>query len=45
MTITGSGAEDRDERISIVEGYRPFWQVADTLARRESPRSGSMTGG
>ena len=34
VTITGSGAEDRDERISIVEGYRPFWQVADTLARR-----------
>ncbi len=34
VTITGSGAEDRDERISTVEGYRPFWQVADTLARR-----------
>jgi uncharacterized protein len=34
VTITGSGSEDRDERISIVEGYRPFWQVADTLARR-----------
>ncbi|HEU4988371.1 MAG TPA: alpha/beta fold hydrolase [Gemmatimonadaceae bacterium] len=34
VTITGSGAEDRDERISIVEGYRPFWQIADTLARR-----------
>jgi uncharacterized protein len=34
VTITGSGAQDRDERISIVEGYRPFWQVADTLARR-----------
>lgn len=34
VTITGSGAEDRDERISIVDGYRPFWQVADTLARR-----------
>ncbi len=34
VTITGSGAEDRDERISIVAGYRPFWQVADTLARR-----------
>jgi uncharacterized protein len=34
VTITGSGTEDRDERISIVSGYRPFWQVADTLARR-----------
>ncbi|MGH7625446.1 MAG: alpha/beta hydrolase family protein [Gemmatimonadaceae bacterium] len=34
VTITGSGAEDRDERIPTVEGYRPFWQVADTLARR-----------
>lgn len=34
VTITGSGTEDRDERISIVDGYRPFWQVADTLARR-----------
>jgi dienelactone hydrolase len=34
VTITGSGAEDRDERIPLVEGYRPFWQIADTLARR-----------
>ncbi len=34
VTITGSGTQDRDERISIVDGYRPFWQVADTLARR-----------
>jgi dienelactone hydrolase len=34
VTITGSGAEDRDERIPIVDGYRPFWQIADTLARR-----------
>lgn len=34
VTITGSGAEDRDERIPIVQGYRPFWQIADTLARR-----------
>ncbi len=34
VTITGSGTQDRDERISIVEGYRPFWQIADTLARR-----------
>jgi pimeloyl-ACP methyl ester carboxylesterase len=34
VTITGSGAEDRDERIPLVAGYRPFWQIADTLARR-----------
>lgn len=34
VTITGSGAEDRDERIPAVRGYRPFWQIADTLARR-----------
>jgi dipeptidyl aminopeptidase/acylaminoacyl peptidase len=34
VTITGSGAEDRDERIPLVEDYRPFWDVADTLARR-----------
>jgi dipeptidyl aminopeptidase/acylaminoacyl peptidase len=34
VTITGSGAQDRDERIALVEGYRPFWQIADTLARR-----------
>ena len=34
VTITGSGAQDRDERIPMVDGYRPFWQIADTLARR-----------
>jgi len=34
VTITGSGAEDRDERIPLVRGYRPFWQIADTLGRR-----------
>jgi len=34
VTITGSGPEDRDERIPLVRGYRPFWQIADTLARR-----------
>lgn len=33
VTITGSGPEDRDETISIVKGYRPFRQVADTLGR------------
>lgn len=33
VTITGSGPQDRDERISGVGGYRPFWQLADTLSR------------
>ncbi len=35
ISITGSGAQDRDEYISLVpKGYRLFRQVADTLARR-----------
>jgi len=34
MTITGSGPEDRDERIAGVKGYRLFQQVADHLGRR-----------
>lgn len=34
VTITGSGAQDRDEYIAFVPGYRPFRQVADTLGRR-----------
>lgn len=35
VSITGSGAQDRDEHISIVPGgYRLFRQVADTLGRR-----------
>lgn len=33
VTITGSGRQDRDERM-ISDGYRPFRQIADTLARR-----------
>ncbi len=33
VTITGSGPQDRDERISGVGGYRPYWELADTLAR------------
>jgi dienelactone hydrolase len=32
VTITGSGQEDRDEAIPIVKGYRPFRDIADTLA-------------
>ena len=31
ITITGSGAQDRDEEIPFVRGYRPFRQIADTL--------------
>jgi hypothetical protein len=34
VTITGSGAEERDEALPMVHGYRPFRQIADTLARR-----------
>lgn len=35
ISITGSGAQDRDEFIGIVPGgYRLFRQVADTLGRR-----------
>jgi dienelactone hydrolase len=34
ITITGSGPQDRDEKLTIVRGYRLFRQVADTLSRR-----------
>lgn len=34
VTITGSGAQDRDEYIPVGGGYRLFRQVADTLGRR-----------
>jgi alpha-beta hydrolase superfamily lysophospholipase len=34
MTITGSGPQDRDERLWIVRGYGLFRQIADTLSRR-----------
>lgn len=34
VTITGSGPEDRDERIPSLGDYRPFRQLADTLGRR-----------
>ena len=33
VTITGSGAQDRDENIGL-PGFRPFRQIADSLARR-----------
>lgn len=34
ITITGSGPQDRDELIPAVRGYRPFYELADTLGRR-----------
>jgi len=33
VTITGSGPEERDERIAGVKGYRIFHQIADRLGR------------
>jgi dienelactone hydrolase len=33
ITITGSGPQDRDENIGV-PGFRPFRQLADSLARR-----------
>ena len=33
VTATGSGPQDRDEAIGL-QGYRPFRQIADSLARR-----------
>ena len=34
VTITGSGAQDRDEYLPFAGGWRLFRQVADTLGRR-----------
>lgn len=34
ITITGSGAQDRDQALPILPGYRPFREIADTLSRR-----------
>jgi pimeloyl-ACP methyl ester carboxylesterase len=34
ITISGSGPQDRDSRISIVPNYAPFRDIADTLGRR-----------
>ena len=34
ITISGSGPQERDSRISLVNGYEIFRQVADTLGRR-----------
>ena len=33
VTVTGSGAQDRDEAIGL-PGFRPFRQIADSLGRR-----------
>src|SRR5687767_1193596 len=33
VTVSGSGPQDRDENIGL-QGYRPFRQLADALARR-----------
>ncbi|MCM3901851.1 MAG: alpha/beta fold hydrolase [Pyrinomonadaceae bacterium] len=33
VTVTGSGPQDRDEDIGL-QGFRPFRQIADSLARR-----------
>ncbi|MFZ0064004.1 MAG: alpha/beta fold hydrolase [Pyrinomonadaceae bacterium] len=33
VTVTGSGPQDRDESIGL-PGFRPFRQIADSLARR-----------
>ncbi len=34
VTISGSGAQERDSRIPSVPGYAPFRDIADTLAKR-----------
>ena len=34
VLISGSGPQDRDESVPTVPGYRPFRDIADTLARR-----------
>lgn len=34
VTVTGSGAQDRDEYMPHVGEYRPFRQIADTLGAR-----------
>lgn len=34
ITISGSGPQERDSRISLVPGYEIFRQIADTLGRR-----------
>jgi uncharacterized protein len=33
VMITGSGAQDRDQALPMLRGYRPFRDIADTLSR------------
>ena len=34
VLISGSGQQNRDEELSIVPGYKPFHEIADTLTRQ-----------
>ena len=34
ITISGSGAQDRDEALGFMRGYRPFREIAEALASR-----------
>ena len=34
ILISGSGQQNRDEELSIVPGYKPFREIADTLTRQ-----------
>ena len=34
VLISGSGQQNRDEELSIVPGYKPFREIADTLTRQ-----------
>jgi uncharacterized protein len=34
ILLSGSGQQDRDEALAIVPGYRPFYEIADTLTRQ-----------
>ena len=34
VTITGSGPQDRDATPATLQGYRLYYQLADTLGRR-----------
>ncbi|MEZ4771433.1 MAG: alpha/beta fold hydrolase, partial [Caldilineales bacterium] len=34
ILISGSGQQNRDEALSIVPGYKPFQEIADTLTRQ-----------
>jgi uncharacterized protein len=34
VMITGSGAQDRDQALPLLRGYRPFREIADALGRQ-----------